>query len=173
MTNGLFRALLGALGLATLVGCGGSTDFEIRETFRIQGSGSVSASEAVSLREVAGDAWDQRDNIEDVTVRSAVATITAVNVPPNDAETGALLGSVSRGSGAALETIEVMDASAAIAVGTRVEGQNLDEASALLKRALEGDGELSVEVVATIPDGRTADFVVEVVMRVEADWSLF
>jgi hypothetical protein len=173
MTNGPTRALLGALALTTVVGCGGSTEFEITRTFQVQGTGTVSASEDVSLRDVAGEAWDQRDKIDDLKVKSAVATVTAVAAPPNTALTGALAGSVSRGSGASLETAEVVNATAAIAVGTTVVGENLGEASGIVKRALEGDGQLSVDVVAEIPSGTTADFTVEVVMRVEAEWSLF
>jgi len=174
MTNGpgLTRLLVGALALATIAGCSGKNDFEIRERYRIQGTGSVSASEDVNLADVAGDAWDHRDKINDVKVTSAVATITAV-APANTAPSGTVVAEVGRGSGAGQESAEVLNGSGAIAVGTRLEGRNLDAASGILKRAIDGDGLLSVQVDATIPEGTAADFTVEVVLQVEADWSLF
>jgi hypothetical protein len=168
MTTGLSRALLGGLALGGLVGCGGSTDFEITETYRIQGTGSIAASEEVRLADVAGEAWDQRDKIDDLNVKSAVATITAV-APTNTAPSGTLVGEVSRGS----QSAEVVNGSGPIQIGTRLEGQNLGPASDLVMDAIEGDGLLSVEVLATIPPDTTADFTVQVVMVVEAEWSLW
>lgn len=40
-------------------------------------------------------------------------------------------------------------------------------------RALDGDGQVGIELAATVPPGTTADFTVRVVMQVEAEWSAF
>lgn len=93
------RMVLGALALATVAACGGTTDFELTRTFQVQGTGTIAGSESVSLADEAGEAWDHRDNIDDVRVKSVVATITAV-APGNTAPSGALEGTLSRGAGA-------------------------------------------------------------------------
>jgi hypothetical protein len=169
--HGFSRALAGALALAA-AGCTGSSEFDVRRTFQLQGAGAVSASEGVNLADLADEAWDQRDHVNDVTIESAVATIIAVGAA-NTAPSAAVVGAVSRGSGAALERAEVMNGSAPIQAGARVEGQDLDAAGELLQRALESDGRLSVEIEGSVPEGTTADFTVEVVMRVNAEWSLW
>jgi hypothetical protein len=175
MTHRISRALLGALALAAAAGCGGSTEFTIERTFQVRGAGTggtLTASQDVDLREEAGEAWTQRDHLDDVRILSAEGTLTAV-APGNTAATGDLAADVSRLYDGGVETVAVLDAQGVpIAVGTRLQATNLDPASDLLERALESDGQVSIAVHAAVPEGAAADFTVRVVMQVEADWSV-
>jgi hypothetical protein len=175
MTHRISRALLGALALAAAAGCGGSTEFTIERTFQLRGTGTggtLSASQDVDLREEADEAWAQRDHIDDVRILSAVGTLTAV-APGNTAATGDLAAEASRPYDGGVESVALLDAQGVlIAAGTRLEAVNLDPASDLLERALESDGQVSIAVHAAVPEGDVADFTVQVVMQVEADWTL-
>jgi hypothetical protein len=157
----------GIAALALLAACGGDTDFTITQDYHVSGAG-ISEARRVNLADEAGDAWDHRDKIKDVTLRSATATITAVN-PGNTAPSGSVEGSVAR-PGQTPAT--VVDATGTIAVGTEVAGQNLGAASDVLKDALKGDGAIDLEVDAA-PASGTADFEVRLVLEVRAEWSLF
>jgi hypothetical protein len=174
MTQRLGRALLCALALAA-AGCGGSTEFTTDRTFQVRGTGTgepLSFSQDLDLREEAGEAWEQRDHIDDVRIRSAVATITSV-APANTVGTANLAADASRPYAGGLESVTLVDAQdVAIAAGTRLDATSLDEASDLLERALESDGRISVVVRAVVPAGAVADFTMRVVFQVEADWSL-
>lgn len=164
------RATFGALALAVLAGCGGSTDFTIRETFEIDGIDGGDSDLTISLADIAGDAWDHRDKINDAKIKSAVGTITVVH-PDNTAASASGSATINRPGGA--EVTVASTPSVAIAVGSWLAAEDLDGTARVIKDALKGDGQLEVHTNAVSTGGSLVHIDVEVVIDVEVEWSLF
>src|SRR5512133_3145060 len=114
---------VGVLLLSTVAGCNLDHEFEIRETVSVDSAGAATV-QSVDLREIAGDAWSDRDKIKDVDVRSATATITAIGAG-NTAQSGGGTASLRR---TAAPTDEVLFAEATgipIEVGQSYSAVNL------------------------------------------------
>lgn len=170
MTNARRRLALAA-ALPLLAACTGTTTFEIREVFEVDSTSGIHDAREVNLADLAGEAWDHRNRIDAVTVRSATATIVAVG-PQNDAPNVSAEGTLQRGSGENLDSAQVVDALVPVQVGRSTTGTNLRDASRILERALDSDGVVSVELDAAPSSGRI-QATIEVAVEVGVEWTPF
>jgi hypothetical protein len=154
-----------------LAGCGGTTNFTVKEDIEINGTGSATSSVPVNLADLAGDAWKHRDKISDAKITSAVATIKTVH---SDNTATAVAGEAAIARNGDSATFAAGTVGPPLTVGLVHSAQNLDATASILKAALKDDGQLDVSYTATpTPGGAKTHLTVTVLIDVEVEWSLF
>ena len=176
-TAQIARAAVGALALSVLAACGSSTDFTVKADFTIgPGTTLLTDTATINLATMAGDAWDQRKHITDARITSAIATITQVyedqTADPLTASGSATMARSETGPTVTVaEQITPLDITQ---VGNWLAAKDLDGASSMIKDALKGDGKLVFKTdAAQTPGDANVHIDVQVVLTVEAKWSLF
>jgi hypothetical protein len=164
MRTATSRALFGAFTLTALSACGATTDFEIREIVSVDSAGGATI-QFVDLRAIAGDAWSERDKIDDVTIKSASATIVEVGLG-NTATSGSGTATLRRSSAPTDAATFAEATDIPIQTGSTYDAVNLSAVSGVVKRALNGDGQIEIVAEGSTSSG-VAQFDAEIVIKVE------
>jgi hypothetical protein len=161
------RAALATAALVFVSGCNRDTEFDIIKVYNVQTNALAHGPEVqtVNLAEEAGSAWDHRDKLKSVTVKTVTAV--ASNVNPAAGTVGSGSAALRRGASdipmGSWSGVPIVDGSLISAGGT-------DALNNAFNDALNGDGQLAFVLAGNANNEFSA--TVTVTVHVEVEYSI-